>query len=51
MNKLNYLVLVAALSFFAGIVSASTLRIGDPIPKTEQVISYFNQAVTQEQIY
>lgn len=51
MSKLNSLMLVSMLSFFAGLVSASTLGVGDSIPKTDQVIGYFNQAVTQEQIY
>lgn len=51
MNKLNAFILVSTMSFFAGLVSASTLSFGDQMPKTEQVISYLNQAVTQEQAY
>ncbi|WP_216160239.1 hypothetical protein [Polynucleobacter sp. MWH-Creno-3A4] len=51
MNKFNAFILVSAMSFFAGLVSASTLGVGDPIPKTEQVISYLNQALNQEQAY
>jgi hypothetical protein len=51
MKKLSYLAVVAVILCFGGAVAASSLGIQDPIPSSEQVASYINQAHVQDQNY
>ena len=51
MKKMNYISMALVFLCFAGAVGASNLSLQDPIPSTDQLISYFNQAHIQEQAY
>jgi len=51
MNRVGYYLLVAAMAFFAGVVGASTINVEEQLPSTDQVLSYFNSAHSQEQAY
>jgi len=51
MKKMNYISIALAFLCFAGAVGATNLSLQDPIPSTDQLISYLNQAHIQEQAY
>ena len=50
MNKFAYL-LVAAIAFFAGAVSASALGVDGITPSKNKLVSYLEQANAQFQVY
>ena len=51
MKKMNYISIALVFLCFAGAVGATNLFFQDPIPTTDQLISYLNQAHIQEQAY
>jgi hypothetical protein len=51
MKKINYIVIALAFFCFGGAVGASNLTKQDPLPSVAQVVSYLNQAHSQDQAY
>ncbi|MBU3614228.1 hypothetical protein ICN46_04875 [Polynucleobacter sp. Latsch14-2] len=50
MNRLISYLLIAAVAFFAGLVSASNLGVSGA-QSTQSIVSYFNAAIAQDQAY